>query len=85
MPLDAAQPEWMDLKSLTLYACVSEKTLRTWIHSPTDPLPACQRGNKIYVRRHEFDKWLERHSIAKKSVAMERIVEDIVRSVGGRR
>jgi hypothetical protein len=45
------QPEWMDLKSLQRYACVSERTLREWIHRPTDPLPAARVGAKILVRR----------------------------------
>ncbi len=84
MSIDVSQPEWLDLKALTEYACVSEKTLRTWIHSPANPLPAYQRGNKIYVRRHEFDLWLERHSIKKNSVAIKHVVDEIVRSVGGR-
>jgi hypothetical protein len=82
MPLDNTSPEWMDLKALTSYACVSEKTLRTWIHSPKEPLPAYQRGNKIYVRRREFDAWLQQHSVSKKSVEIERVVEDIVKSMG---
>ena len=70
--------EWFGLRRLSAYADVSERTLRTWIHSPVDPLPACQVGGKILVRRRDFDTWLERHKI--KPFAAEE-VDKIVREV----
>lgn len=30
--------EWLDLKALQQYACVSERTLREWIHRPVNPV-----------------------------------------------
>lgn len=44
------QPEWLDLKELTRHACVSERTLREWIHRAVHPLPAVRVGCKILVR-----------------------------------
>ena len=77
-----AQPEWLDLKTLSAYSCTSEKTLRGWIHSPTDPLPASQRGNKIYVRRSEFDTWMQRQAVRNRTlVEIDRVVDDIVSSM----
>ncbi len=32
--------EWLGIRQATEYACVSERTLRSWIHSPVEPLPA---------------------------------------------
>ena len=55
--------EWMDLRTLQQYACVSERTLREWIHRAVDPLPAVRVGCKILVRRTELDRWLESHRI----------------------
>src|SRR5579872_5125229 len=55
--------EWLDLRQLTQYAAVSERTLRTWIHDAADPLPASQVGSKILVRRRDFDAYIERHRI----------------------
>lgn len=43
--------EWLDLKALQQYACVSERTLREWIHRPLNPLPATRVGTKLLVRR----------------------------------
>ena len=55
--------EWLDLRQLTQYAAISERTLRGWLHRPNDPLPAVRVEGKILVRRSEFDAWLERHRI----------------------
>ena len=71
--------EWMDLKMLQQYACVSERTLRDWIHRPVNPLPASRVGTKILVRRSGFDRWLEGHEV--KTVDVGSIVEELVRGV----
>jgi hypothetical protein len=73
--------EWLDLKALQRYACISERTLREWIHRPSDPLPASQVGTKILVRRSIFDLWVESHEV--KSIDLGSIVEDIVADVTG--
>jgi excisionase family DNA binding protein len=57
------QSEWLDLRALQRYACVSERTLRGWVHRPVDALPAVRVGTKLLVRRSTFDAWLEAHQI----------------------
>jgi excisionase family DNA binding protein len=56
-----AEMEWLDLRALTRYAAVSERTIREWIHRAKNPLPAVQVGKKILVRRSLFDHWLQEH------------------------
>lgn len=73
--------EWMDLRSLTEYASVSERTLREWIRRPQDPLPAVQVDRKIFVRRSQFDRWLESHPLQTDSVDIDRIVDEVVGSL----
>jgi excisionase family DNA binding protein len=75
------QPEWMDLKALQRHACVSERTLRDWIHRPVDPLPAARVGTKLLIRRSVFDRWLEAHRI--KQVDVGCIVDEILAGVAG--
>ena len=50
------------MNALCQYACVSERTIREWIHLPLLPLPAVQvaRG-KLLIKRNTFDAWLEAH------------------------
>jgi excisionase family DNA binding protein len=55
--------EWLDLRGLTVYAAVSERTVREWLHRSLNPLPAVRVGTKILVRRATFDAWLERHPL----------------------
>jgi excisionase family DNA binding protein len=75
------QPEWLDLKALQRYACVSERTLREWVHRPIDPLPAARVGAKILVRRSTFDRWLENHQL--KVVDVGCIVDEMVAGLTG--
>jgi excisionase family DNA binding protein len=74
-----SQPEWLDLKALQRYACVSERTLREWVHRSINPLPAAQVGTKILVRRSTFDRWLENHSL--KTIDIGCIVDELVAGV----
>jgi hypothetical protein len=73
--------EWLDLKALQRYACISERTLREWIHRAIDPLPASQVGTKILVRRSAFDRWVEGYQV--KSIDLASVVGEILDDVTG--
>ena len=75
----STEMDWLDLRRLTQYAAVSERTLRNWIHSPVDPLPAVQVRGKILVRRTDFDRWLEQRAV--KPIDINGIVGEIVEAV----
>jgi excisionase family DNA binding protein len=79
MIVEQLQPEWLDLKALQRHACVSERTIRDWIHRPVDPLPAARVGTKLLIRRSVFDRWLEAHQI--KQVDIGCIVNDLIAGV----
>ena len=74
-------PEWMDLKALRQYACVSERTLWEWIHRPKNPLPAVRVNTKILVRRSTFDRWLEGHKLER--VDIDSIVKGVISDLTG--
>ena len=77
------RPEWMSLRRLREYADVSERTVRSWIHSPVDPLPAVRVAGKILVRRSEFDTWLGRHRVKPlEGVDVDGIVRDVLQGLG---
>jgi excisionase family DNA binding protein len=79
--MDRQRPEWMDLRALQQYACVSERTLREWIHRPTNPLPAARVGSKLLVKRSMFDHWLEAHQLQPIDVGC--MVDEILTGVMG--
>jgi hypothetical protein len=71
--------EWMDLKAVQSYACVSERTVRSWINRAQNPLPAVQvEKGKILVKRSQFDRWLEAHAYRPtESIDVGRIVDEV--------
>jgi Helix-turn-helix domain len=72
--------EWLGLRELTEYADISERTLRSWIYSPVDPLPAAKVCGKVLVRRSEFDAYLQRHRIKPlEEIDIDAIVRDVVK------
>ena len=71
--------EWLGLRELTQYGAVSDRTLRAWIRSAIDPLPAVQVGAKILISRRAFDSWLEQHRV--KQVDLGRMLDEIVEAV----
>lgn len=73
--------EWLDLRGLTKYAAVSERTLRAWIHDPINPLPAYQVGSKLLVRKRDFDSYVERHPV-RPMQAVDNMVEEILSGMG---
>ena len=74
--------EWLDLRALTQYACVSERTVRNWIHQPINPLPAVQVGNKLLIKKSMFDEWVMTLAV-KASESVNVIVDDVMRRMRG--
>ncbi len=72
--------EWLGLRQASHYASVSDRTLRSWIHSPVDPLPAVRVRGKILIKRSELDMWLSAHAIARlAAVDVDAIVRSVLR------
>ena len=52
---------YLDLKALAAYSCLSVHTLRNYISASDDPLPSFCVCKKILVRKSEFDRWMDSH------------------------
>lgn len=76
------RPEWMDLKAIQRYACVSERTLREWVHRSVKPLPAVRVGTKILIRRSVFDDWLQSHPLTPGGIDVGGTVDQIMAELG---
>jgi excisionase family DNA binding protein len=79
-PPKALQREWLDVRALTEYASVSVRTVRDWVHRPTNPLPAAQVGNKLLIRRTAFDEWLTAHRVQPPQ-GVSAIVNDVMKRI----
>ena len=72
--------QWLGLKELTQYADISERTIRSWIYSPVDPLPAAKVCGKVLVRRSDFDNYLQHHRIKPlQEIDIDAIVRNVVK------
>jgi excisionase family DNA binding protein len=85
-PTNSLPREWLSLRELIEYAAVCDRTVRAWIHSPVDPLPATRVGRKILVRKSDFDRWLERHRMkSARTLDLDGIVREVLEGVTGGR
>jgi len=86
MKEDYLGTEWLGLRQVTEYASISERTLRSWIHSPAYPLPAVRVGGKILVKRSDLDAWLASHRVKPlATLDLDAIVRDALRGVANGR
>ena len=78
-PSATLSKEWLGLRQLTEYADISERTLRAWIYSRRDPLPAAKVSGKVLVRKADFDRYLERHRVKPlQEVDLDGIVQEVL-------
>ena len=78
--VDTINREWLGLRDLTYYAHVSERTIRSWIRSPVNPLPAVKVSGKVLVRRSDFDAFLQRFRIRQlEEINIDSIVRDVLK------
>lgn len=52
---------YLPLKVLSRYSGLSVRTLRGCLVRPSHPLPHFRIGQKILVRRTEYDEWASRY------------------------
>lgn len=76
----ATTHEWLSLRELTDYADISARTLRSWIYSRSDPLPAVKVSGKVLVRKSDFDRYLDRHRIRPlRDIDLDGIVQEVLK------
>jgi len=53
--------ENLSLKALAVHSGLSERTLRTLIAAPVNPIPHQRVGRRVLVKRVDFDVWIAQH------------------------
>lgn len=72
--------EYLPLKALAQYSGLSVRTLRSYLASPSHPLPCFRIGGKVLVRRSDFDTWAEMFRSVP-AVRIDAIVTDVLRGL----
>ena len=57
--MEEFQPQYLDLKRLSIYSCISVGSLRDYIRD--GDLPAYRLKGKVLVKRSIFDDWVASH------------------------
>lgn len=50
---------YLSLRALAAYSSLSERSLRGFLRAADHPLPHFRVGDRILVRRSDFDRWIE--------------------------
>jgi excisionase family DNA binding protein len=70
---------YFSLKTLSTYAGLSVRTLRSCLATRTDPLPHYRVGGKILVRRSDFDTWVSRFK--RDAACIDAVVDGIMQGL----
>jgi hypothetical protein len=69
---------YLSLRTLSGYAGLSIRTLRSYLGHPSYPLPHFRVGGKVLVRRSDYDRWMFRFR-ANVSCTVTSTVDDVLR------
>ena len=67
---------YMDLKTLAEYSGMPVRTIRDYLSDAENPIPNFALKRKIFVRKNEFDKWMESHRTDTRQ--QDKIVDEII-------
>jgi hypothetical protein len=73
------QDGYLDLRALSVYSCLSVRTLRSYVTDPIDPLPSYCIRRKILVRKMDFDRWVMNHK--NKPQELSSLVDEVLAGV----
>ena len=80
--LDLAAPEkpdfYIGIGELAKRLSLSQRTIRTYLHQPDNPLPAYQIGNKLLFFWPEVQAWVRKYKV--KTIDVDSMVDDITLS-----
>lgn len=75
----AVADPYLPLDELATHAGLSVRTLRSYLHHPTTPLPHYMVGGKIVVRRSEYDTWIQVFRVADVPTDQDARIDALVR------
>jgi len=71
---------FFSLRALAAYSSLSVRKLRDLLDDPAHPLPAYMVGNKLLIRKSEFDSWMATHR-RQRGADVDKIVNEVLRGL----
>lgn len=75
------EPEYLDLRALSHYSCLSVRTLRVILARPGGP-PHYRPGGKVLMKKSDWDYWLAQFKTA--PVDLDALVADVMAEINGK-
>jgi hypothetical protein len=69
------ETEYLDIQALSIYTCLSPRTLRKILNRQGGP-PAYRLPGKILVRRSDWDMWVEQYR--REPVNLDDVVDEVL-------
>jgi hypothetical protein len=76
---------FLTVDGLVEYSRMSKRKLLSWLHHPVKPIPHRRIGQRIYVKRSEFDTWTEQFRVEPSGLDVQALVDELVPTRGRRR
>ena len=78
---EESKDDYLDLKRLAVYSCLSIHTLRDYINDSVNPLPSYMIKRIILVRRSEFDAWIGHFRTDTRKDKIDKMVSEILQDL----
>lgn len=73
---------YFNIKELSAYSGISDRTLRNLMQRAVDPLPHIRLGHKLLrIRKDDFDAWMDRQGKANGAAAVEAIADSVIKDI----
>ena len=73
--------EYLKVAELSYYSGISQRTLRTYINDPINPIPHFRvgvAGRVIRIKKSEFDQWMESQR-ADQSDGIDELIAEVLK------
>lgn len=78
-PDESTHTVYVDTRELSRRLSLSQRTIRTYLHQPDNPLPAYQIGNKLLFFWPEVQAWVRKYRV--KTINTDVMVEDLINDI----
>lgn len=70
--------DYLSVTELAAYSNMSRRWLMSRLHHPVSPIPHFKVGQKLLVKRSEFDAWLRQFRVQHTPIDVDAIVAEVV-------
>lgn len=69
--------DFLTVTDLVEHSGMSRRTLMTWLHHPTTPIPHRKIGQKIFVLVSEYREWADQFKVTPTNIDVAAIVAEV--------